>query len=158
MKTTITSNIGKTAARYRAMAKLLPQALKAATQDLAQNEALPLYEKTVATWQHAVDFQVIETPRGHTVQTEDQVYKYIDRGTRVRRALMSRDWRSKTKVNVISSFSGAGKMLFVSRKLSLPGIEARNFSQIILRRVQDKAASRVRKALNEAAAGAGFGL
>lgn len=158
MKTTITSDISKTAQRYRTMAKKLPDALKAATRDLAENEAKPLFEQTTATWQHEVQFQVIETPRGHTVQTQDQIYKYIDRGTRVRRALMSKDWKSKTRVNVIGSYSGAGKVLYISRKLTLPGIEARNFSQIILKRVQAKAADRVRRALNEAAAGSGFGL
>lgn len=167
MKTTITSDISKTSARYRAMARLLPAALKKATQDLAQNEALPLFQNTVATWEHDVQFQVVETPRGHTVQTQDQIYAYVDKGTRAheiaaKRAPLLRftgPYQPKTKVNVISSFNGGRGTIWTS-KLSVhhPGTLARNFSQIILKRIQAKAANRVRKALNEAAAGAGFGL
>ena len=61
---------------------------------------------------------------------------WLDRGTAVRRALMSPDWHSKTGPDVVGSGPGSGKVIFVSRKLSLPGIKARNWSKIIKREMK----------------------
>ena len=61
---------------------------------------------------------------------------WLDKGTAVRRALMSPDWASKTAPDVVGSGPGSGKVIFVSRKLSLPGIKARNWSKIIRREMK----------------------
>lgn len=159
MKTVITSNITKVAARYRRMARNLPGVVDRAIQSLAQDEAVPQFEKTVATWTRQPTFTPVKTPRGWAVQVAPEYpYGWVNRGTRIRHALMSADWKSKTKPNVISSYAGRGRLLFVSRKITRPGIVARNFQQIILTRMQAHAANRVRDALNEASYGAGVGL
>ena len=101
----------------------------------------------------------LQTPRGWAVQVDPAFpYGWVDRGTRIRYATMSGDWKSKTKPNVISSYAGRGRVLFVSRKRPRPGIEARNFRDIIMRRMQARAAGAVRDALNQASYGAGQGL
>lgn len=159
MKTVVTSNITKVAARYRRMARNLPGVVNRAMGDLVQREAVPLFEKTVRTWRSIPQFTATQTARGWAVGV-DPVFPYgwINKGTRIRYATMSKDWRSKTKVGVVSSFAGRGRMLFVSRKRPRPGIQARNFSDIIMRRMQTRAASAVRDALNQASYGAGIGL
>ena len=61
---------------------------------------------------------------------------WLNFGTSVRRALMSPGYSSKTTPGVVGSGPGSGKVIFVSRKLSLPGIKARNWSKIIRREMK----------------------
>ena len=159
MKIVVTSNTSKIAQRYRNMARNMPGIVDKAIHDLVAQEAIPLFQKTTDTWMHKPAFTPQQTARGWMVQVEPAFpYQWVNKGTRVRYATMSRDWKSKTKPNVISSFRGAGRMLFVSRKRPHPGIEARNFQDIIMRRIQARAANKVRQSLNEASYGAGMGL
>lgn len=159
MKLVVTSNITKLAARYRRMARNLPGIVDRAMGDLVRDEAVPLFQNTTRTWVNRPSFEPVKTPRGWAVGI-DPIYpwKYVDEGTRVRRAIMSRDWKSKTKSNVITSYAGRGRVVFISRKVNLPGIQARNFRDIIMRRIQARAARAVRDALNQASYGAGQGL
>lgn len=159
MKTQITSNIGKVSARYKRMAKQLPGVIDRATKDIITDEALPLFEKTTRTWRNQPRFAARKAYHGYGVTVDPEYpFEWINRGTRVRYATMSKDWASKTKPNVIASYKGAGRVLFVSRKRPRPGIQARNFTDIIMRRVQARAAGRMRDALNEASYGAGTGI
>ena len=159
MKLVITSNITKVAARYRRMARNLPGVVDNAIRALVTDEALPQFETTVKTWTNQPTFTPVATPRGWAVQVAPEYpYGWVNHGTRIRYATMSKDWKSKTKPNVIASYAGRGRLLFVSRKRPRPGIQARNFSTIILTRIQARAASRVRDALNQASYGAGQGL
>jgi hypothetical protein len=159
MKTQITSNIGKVSARYKRMAKQLPGVIDKATKAIIVDDALPLFEKTVRTWQHQPRFAARKAYHGYGITVEPEYpFEWINRGTRVRYATMSKDWKSKTKLGVIASYNGAGRMLFVSRKHPRPGIQARNFTDIIMRRVQARAAGRMRKALSDASYGAGVEL
>ena len=93
------------------------------------------YEKTTQTWQHKPEFEVLpevsDTEVTVLVGTDDKIYKFIDEGTRVRYATLSKDWQSKTKPGIIGSVPGRGRVLFVSKKRPRPGIEARRFTQII---------------------------
>ena len=159
MKLVVTSNITKVSARYRRMASNLPGVVDNAIKALVTDEALPQFENTVTTWTNQPTFTPVPTPRGWAVQVAPEYpYGWVNRGTRIRYATMSKDWKSKTKPNVIASYAGRGRLLFVSRKRPRPGIQARNFSTIILTRIQARAANRVRDALNQASYGAGQGL
>lgn len=93
------------------------------------------YEKTVATWDDPPKFtQVTDTTSPDIsvlVGTDDPIYGYLDRGTRVRRALMSPDFRAKTRPGELRSYPGQGGVVFISKKLALPGIEARGWTRII---------------------------
>lgn len=93
------------------------------------------YEKTTRTWNHKPEFEVLpevsDTEATVLVGTDDKIYKFLDEGTRVRYATLSKDWQSKTKPGIIGSGPGRGRVLFVSKKRPRPGIEARRFTQII---------------------------
>lgn len=99
-------------------------------------EVKRLFEGTVSTWNNKPQFDIdVDTTAGGfvmNVKTDDPVYKFIDKGTTVRRALMSRDWKSKTKVDSLKSGGGRGRVVFISKKISRPGIRARNFTKNIL--------------------------
>lgn len=104
-----------------------------AFDDLAE-EAKRLYEGTVSTWNDPPVFIIRKNKDGRSISTRGkagEIYGYIDNGTRVRHAVMSPDFLAKTRPGVIFSGPGRGGVVFVSRKINLPGIKARGFSEII---------------------------
>jgi hypothetical protein len=159
MKTIVTSNSTKIAARYRRMARNMPGIVQGALRDLVTQEAIPLFQATTRSWTNDPTFTAAQTARGWQVEIDPAFpFQWVNKGTRVRYAFMSKDWKSKTKPNVLASFKGRGRVLFISRKRPMPGIQARNFTDIVMKRVQARAANKVREALNEASYGAGTGI
>lgn len=108
------------------------------------------FEQTVNTWNGKPGFKKEVVPHPDriqgTVSTDNKIYGYINNGTSVRRALMSKNWKSKTKPGFIGSGQGAGHVVFISRRISRPGIKARNFDKVIARRVQKRFLDRVNEA------------
>lgn len=108
------------------------------------------YRQTVSTWSDPPSFDsaislsggdasVLVGPTG----TDRQVKKflYLDEGTSIRWAVMSRDWRSKTRPGSLNSGPGAGHVVIAGRRAMQsrniqprPGIQARNFSGTIAER------------------------
>lgn len=167
-KSIVTSNTSQVSARFKRMARNLPGVVDKSIHDLVEDEALPLFEKTTATWNDKPEFLVVKTARGYGVRVEPQYpWDYVNKGTRAhpieaRNVPLLRftgPYHAKTKVNVISSYHGGRGRVWVSKRMvQHPGIEARNFSDIILKRVQARAANRVRKDLSDASYGAGTGI
>jgi len=58
---------------------------------------------------------------------------WLDRGTKVRYATMSRNFRAKTQVGNLSSGAGRGGLIFVNKKKPRPGIKARGWTVLIVR-------------------------
>ena len=106
-------------------------------QSINKNRAAKMkrdFQHTTKTWEHKVTFhQLTEIEPDPTVivYTDDEQYGYVSGGTRVRRALMSPDFEAKTRPGALDSFPGRGGAIFVSSKLNLPGIEARNFPEAV---------------------------
>jgi len=98
------------------------------------------YKKTTHTWNNQPQFDIDVQKSAYSYATEigtnDKIYKFIELGTRVRRALMTPDFRAKTKPGWLGSRKGKGGVAFISKKLALPGIVARNFRVPILRRAK----------------------
>jgi hypothetical protein len=76
-------------------------------------------------------------PRG---QSGAAKWWYLEEGTRVRWALMSSDWRSKTRKAKLRSYSGGGKVLIAGRRAMTkrnigprPGIDPRNWRAEVIR-------------------------
>lgn len=168
MKVVITSNTTKIAQRYRNMARHMPGLVNQAVHDLVQTEAVPLFGKTTATWEHKPTFEAMQTARGWAVKvTPEYPYAWVNHGAKphiieAHHAKLLRftgPYHAKTKVNVIGSYKGGrGKVWVSKRRVHHPGIEARNFSDIIMKRIQARMAGYVRDRLNQASYGAGQGL
>ena len=103
-------------------------------------EAVKEYAKTYATWANKPEAEYIISLQqpGPTMVAgiggnpdAAKHWRYVNEGTSVRHAVMSSDWKSKTVPNIIGSFAGEGEVVFVSKKINLPGIKARNFDKII---------------------------
>lgn len=100
--------------------------------------------KTIATWQHdkptfeflisltRSDASVLSGPGGNPKGIKK--WNWLNEGTRVRRAVMSSNWRSKTKPGRLRSGWGRGRVVFISKRIARPGIEARGWSEIIQKR------------------------
>ena len=98
-----------------------------------------MLQKTTRTWKGAKprfrryievdrdDMMMVVAPSG----SEKGKWKWIwlDQGTRVRRALMSPDFKPKTRHRTMGSRMGRGGVLFVSRRIARPGIKAREWSE-----------------------------
>lgn len=96
-----------------------------------------LYRKTTATWKskpdHELEFSRDKKEIIATNITDNRIYYFLHEGTKVRYAILSRDWKSKTTPRRLSSGSGRGRVVFISRKLPQPGIEAREWTDVIIR-------------------------
>jgi hypothetical protein len=81
-----------------------------------------------------------------------QKYVWLDEGTRIRWAVMSGDWRSKTRVGSWRSGSGGGRVIIVGRKAmnrrkikARPGIKARGWTKMARKQREQPFRRRMRR-------------
>lgn len=111
------------------------------------------FESCVATWNHDVNFvSDARFAKGRIfleVWTTDEIFAYIDRGTLVRRALMTDDFQAKTRPGFIGSGAGRGGVAAIHPSIQEPGIQARNFSIIIREKHEENIKKDIKKAIRE---------
>ena len=61
--------------------------------------------------------------------TEDERYRFLDQGTRVRFATMTSNFSPKTRPNSLLASSGSGSVSYVDRNRPHRGIQARSFAE-----------------------------
>lgn len=79
-------------------------------------------------------------------------WRWLDEGTRVRYAIMSRNWKSKTTPGFVGSGPGAGEMVHVDVDNPQPGIKARRWSKLVLKEFRPIFGSAMRAAMRAGAA------
>lgn len=120
-------------------------------------EAVDEHKRTVQTWNTKPVFaSKVEQGAGvggirFQIGTDDPRWWWLNDGTRVRYATMSKDWQSKTEPNVVQSFPGKGKKLFVNKKRPRPGIKARRWTKWIAKSMRAKMIPIVKNAMARAA-------
>jgi hypothetical protein len=105
------------------------------------------YKETVASWKGAKpkfqsiievesDITVLTGPVGSTEAVEKFVF--LDEGTKIRWAVMSKNWKSKTKPRQLKSGGGRGKVVIAGRRAMRKrnikprrGIEARKWTETL---------------------------
>lgn len=126
--------------------KVFEEGFLAALKDEHRAE-VPLFNQTVESWSFtgtpvfdkeisrtATRMQVITGPVGGDLAVKK--WLWLNSGTRVRHALMSSNWRSKTSPGTLFSGGGAGRVVRVSKRVRRPGIKARGWTIIIARNRQ----------------------
>src|SRR3972149_3378091 len=94
---TFTSNSTKVAAYWRNLSRKYADALDATVHQIAL-DAEDQYHRVTRTWQHQPQFVIGQIRRGqYTVTTDDPVFHYLAKGTRVRRGGPSRGRGGQTK-------------------------------------------------------------
>ena len=123
------------------------------------------FERTTRTWTKRPKFRVWSRQAGYaglggkyipklSVSSQDEIYYYVSKGTAIRWAVMSQDFRPKTRPRVIGSRTGRGGAVIVGRKAMTarniqprPGIKAREFDEEIKKRRTPWFQKRIEKAV-----------
>lgn len=123
----------------------IEKAIRDAVQESA-DDAQELYESCVATWKHKPAFEQTKTKDGIIVGTEDQIFQYVDEGTRPHtiqvkngRVLRFRGGYSpKTTPGKIGSQGGgaSGGFVYTSKPIQHPGTAPRDFTGKVEKQVQ----------------------
>lgn len=87
----------------------------------------------------------------NVVYTESEVYFWLNYGTSVRRAKLSKGWRSKTRVRELKSSGGSGQVERISKRFAFPGIQARGWTDVVAERLQPQFTLDMQKLAFEAA-------
>lgn len=95
--------------------------------DKVADKMLADFRKTVRGWKKKPEFRIDDRKPNRLIVTSDKVYRFVSKGTRVRYAIMTKDFISKTNPGMAVSGPGQGRVVFVSRKHPMPGIKAREF-------------------------------
>lgn len=103
------------------------------------------YDKTIASWKARPIFTIEykSTPEGEEViiSTDNNIYRFLHDGTKIRWAVMSSDFEPKTSHRLLGSGPGKGRAILRGAKAMgkagiqtpMPGIKAREWTQEILR-------------------------
>ena len=131
----VETNILEVCQALELKAKRLSKARDDAAKDLANRVHLD-FQRTVETWsdprpKFSKEMEIRGDQITFQIGTEDKIYLFIDKGTRVRYATMTPGFKAKTRPGVLGSGRGNGGVLFISKKHPRPGIEARRFSDTI---------------------------
>lgn len=143
----------------------------AAEAEKCANDMLLDFELTTATWDHQVKFEkeVQVGPKSIEilVGTDDEIYGYVDKGTRphdiyprnARVLAFPSGYAAKTRPGVPSSNSGgpSGSTVFAAF-VHHPGTEPRNFDIIIQKDWQPKFQKRMQAAMQAGAKASGHSI
>lgn len=120
------------------------------TLDEDADEAEALFKETVKTWRTKVNFIKRKTAQGRSVWTTNEIYKFVDKGTKAHVITARRvpnlkfrsagNYKPKTKVGELTSGPGApADGDWVSkRSVNHPGNDARGFSAAIQEKMRKR--------------------
>jgi len=93
------------------------------------------FQLTVRTWKVKPTFKKSVKKNNKSIEgkvsTDNDIYRFVSGGTRVRYATMTPDFVAKTRPGNIPSGPGRGGVLYISKQKPRPGIEAREFDKQI---------------------------
>ena len=120
--------------------------------------ALKKFLSSVQTWKRNVLFEteIRFAGSGPTtrvigeVYTEDEVYGYLNNGTSVRYATMTKNFVAKTKPGRISAKAGAGRVSYVDKHRPRKGIKARKWDQLIAKGTERNLEKAFKRAIDKA--------
>lgn len=112
------------------------------TQDMAS---------AIDTWKHKSSIQFEKRMRLSSasitvsISTNDAVFNYIEGGTDVRYATMTKDFRPKTHPGSLNSEKGRGGVNYIDKRIPRPGVEAREFYRVSAEKRRAVFIARMRK-------------
>lgn len=136
----------------------LPGAVKKGMRQAAEAVKTD-FESSTATWEHNVAFTIQEDGDNLIVGTDDEIYGYVDKGTkphvivpkRGRMLRFTAGGRPKTQPGRITSGAGSkGGVVVIRPRVDHPGTAPRNFSAEIYKRWRRGVQPFIRNAIEEA--------
>lgn len=105
---------------------------------------------TTRTWNNVKPrFRITKRGLNRVVSTDNDIYRYLDEGTRVRYVFMTPGFRPKSRAGFIGSGMGRGGFGGFSRK-PLPGIKPREFAKTIADKWKRELPRTVQRAIDAA--------
>ena len=145
------------AKKYQTMARQMPNIVHDAMMSIAEDAKID-FEKTVETWKEKPEFYIDERPRSYAVVTDDEIYHFVDKGTRphsidpVNAPMLAfrGNYQAKTTPKVIASRPGgaSGPIVFATH-VDHPGTQARDFSKLIHAKWEKQVVNRMREKLKQ---------
>ena len=118
-----------------------PKAFQEAIEDALVEEMADidsLFQQIISTWKNPpVVTQELKVSHGGiagSVWVDDKRMFFLNEGTAIRHATMSNPYITKTRVGMIQSRTGRGKVVKVSRQIRRPGITARKWDELIVKK------------------------
>lgn len=122
-------------------AKIANQAIETAL-DMAAEDIRVDFGVTTQTWNSRPDFEIERIPDGRKIFTDNPVYGYVNDGVpphvitaknSPKMVFFAEGFKPKTKPGKIASYKGktASRNLVMPVKVNHPGIQAREFSEVI---------------------------
>jgi hypothetical protein len=128
-----------------------PRRLQRVIENTLNQSALAVkadFGVTVQTWSDKPQFKIERKEGERVISTDNLIYFFINNGTRVRYATMTKDFQAKTRAGFIGSGGGRGGVAFVSKRRPKPGIKARKFDVVIKKKWDDKLPTRLQRAID----------
>ena len=108
------------------MLRALEEGFKNTSDDMYDT----LMRQLFSTWKPPpeveLDYDISKDTLEVNMLTDDKRVRFVEKGTKVRYATMSKDFVPKSRPNHLRSFLGKGRVLFVNKRRPRPGIKARN--------------------------------
>lgn len=104
------------------------------------------FQATTRTWKQSPIFYIFKGPAYREIFTMDMIYRFVSRGTKVRWAVMGKNFAAKTVAGKLYSRVGKGGRVGFSTK-PLPGIQARDFEGTIVKKYYRLFPSVIQKAI-----------
>lgn len=141
------------------LASKVSAAIRAQSQRSAA-DLLADHEKTVSTWEHKPRFTVKVSQVEVEVRTDDQIWRYVDQGTKPHVIRPKRPggvlrfqsgYSAKTRPgSIISGNGGASGPIVTAHEVHHPGTKARGFSRRLRAKWKEKYPRDMQRAISEA--------
>lgn len=166
MRTVITTNGAKVSAKYKKLLAKLDGVRERASNALA-DDAIVMFQKTTRTWRHKPQFKKRKTATGFQIVTDDEIYGYVDKGTRphiiqAKNApflVFRYPYKAATKPRVIGSTKATVGNNWARRLMvHHPGNKPRHFTDEITKRMNKRASAELKRETQRTINSEGFGL
>lgn len=118
---------------------------------LQSNEVLELLIATTETWTNKPTFIIENRDTNRDLvnvigptDESGRIWWFLEDGTRVRYAILSADWVSKTTPGQLRPGPGSGRVIAIDTRRPQPGIKARNWSETIAAQEQPQFTRKLR--------------
>lgn len=138
-------------AKIRMNSRIFVDEMTRAVKDFGEQYIIPAFRETTRTWKEhhpAFHWKISRSDNFFRMEVvvTDRIYRFLNDGTSIRWAIMSKDWESKTAPGWIGSGPGRGRVTWRGRNryleeqglLPKQGIDARNWTGLIEEEYRDR--------------------
>lgn len=117
--------------------------------DMEAENVITDFRATVQTWTRRPKFFIEKSKGERFIYTTDKVWKFIGiTGTRIRYAVMSKNFRPKTRHGHLGSNKGRGGAVKMDFSNPRPGIKDREFDMAVKKKIRKYMQERIQRAIN----------